>query len=176
MKTLLTNATKQITALALILFSISVVAQEDKSQRPSPPAKVSENVGTTTIIIDYSQPSVKGREIWGGLVPYGKIWRTGANEATTFEVNTDVKIEGKALKAGKYGLFTIPDSKEWTIVFNSVPDQWGAFQYDESKDVLRVKVKPQQVDQNMEKMTFNISGDGIVTLMWEKLKVGFKVE
>jgi len=164
-----------VTVFTLVLFSVSLIAQEDKSKRPSPPAKVSEKVGNATITIDYSQPSVKGREIWGGLVPYGKVWRTGANEATTFETSTDVKIEGESLKAGKYGLFTIPESDEWTFIFNSVPDQWGAFEYDASKDVLRVKVKSQKVDQNTEKMTFEID-DGMVSLLWEKLKVGFKVE
>jgi len=175
MKHLLTRTTKMVTVFALVLFTISLMAQEDKSKRPSPPAKVSENVGNATITIDYSQPSVKGREIWGGLVPYGKVWRTGANEATTFETSADVKIAGESLKAGKYGLFTIPEADEWTFIFNSVPDQWGAFEYDASKDVLRVKVKPQNVDQNTEKMTFEIDG-GMVSLLWEKLKVGFTVE
>jgi hypothetical protein len=108
-------------------------------------------------------------------VAYGKIWRTGANEATTFEVSTDVKVEGESLKAGKYGLFTVPNENEWVIIFNSVSDQWGAFNYDESKDVLRVKVKPEQVADNTEKMTFNISDDGVVSLKWEKLVVNFNV-
>lgn len=176
MKKLLLRTTKWVTAFSIVLFSISLMAQDDKSKRPSPPAKVSEKVGSTTITIDYSQPSVKGREIWGGLVPYDKVWRTGANEATTFEVSSDVKIEGNSLKAGKYGLFSIPGSDEWTIIFNSVPEQWGAFNYDESKDVLRVKVKPEKVGQNTEKMTFSISGDGLVTLMWEKLKISYNVK
>ena len=176
MKHLLIQTTKMVTVITLVLFSVSLMAQDDKSQRPSPPANVSEKVGNATITIDYSQPSVKGREIWGGLVPYGKVWRTGANEATTFETSADVKIEGESLKAGKYGLFTIPEEDEWTIIFNSVPDQWGAFNYDASKDVLRVKVKPQSVGQNMEKMTFKITSDGMVSLLWEKLKVSFSVE
>ena len=154
-----------VTLSSFVLFSATISAQEDKSQRPSPPAKVSENVGSTLVTIDYSQPSIKGREIWGGLVPYGKVWRTGANEATTFEVSTDVKVEGESLKAGKYGLFTVPSENEWVIIFNSVSDQWGAFSYDESKDVLRVKVKPEQVADNTEKMTFKISDDGMVSLM-----------
>ena len=164
-----------VTLSSFVLFSATISAQEDKSQRPSPPAKVSENVGSTLVTIDYSQPSIKGREIWGGLVPYGKVWRTGANEATTFEVSTDVKVEGESLKAGKYGLFTVPSENEWVIIFNSVSDQWGAFSYDESKDVLRVKVKPEQVADNTEKMTFNISDDGVVSLKWEKLVVNFNV-
>ena len=177
MKHLLIQITKMVTVFTLVFFSITLMAQqEDKSKRPSPPAKVSEKVGGATITIDYSQPSVKGREIWGGLVPYGKVWRTGANEATTFETSADIKVEGQSLKAGKYGLFTIPEPNEWTIIFNSVPDQWGAFDYDASKDVLRVKVEPQPVDNNMEKMTFQISSDGMVNLLWEKLKVSFAVK
>ena len=131
MKHLLLRTTKWLTAITFILFSIFSMAQDDKSKRPSPPDKVSEKVGSATITIDYSQPSVKDREIWGGLVPYGKVWRTGANEATTFENSADVKVEGESLKAGKYGLFTIPEANEWTIIFNSVPDQWGSGGYDE---------------------------------------------
>lgn len=176
MKNFLFQAAKMVTLITFLLFSISVMAQDDKSSRPSPPAKVSEKVGNTTITIDYSQPSVKGRKIWGGLVPYSEVWRTGANEATTFETTADIKVEGEALKAGKYALFTIPEADEWTFIFNSVPDQWGSFRYDKSKDVLRIKVKPKMVDQPTEKMTFDISGDGSVSLKWEKLVVGFKVD
>jgi hypothetical protein len=171
MKNSMQKVTLIVTLSSFVLFSATISAQE----RLSPPAKVSENVGSTIVTIDYSQPSVKGREIWGGLVAYGKIWRTGANEATTFEVSTDVKVEGESLKAGKYGLFTVPNENEWVIIFNSVSDQWGAFNYDESKDVLRVKVKPEQVADNTEKMTFNISDDGVVSLKWEKLVVNFNV-
>jgi hypothetical protein len=171
MKNSMQKVTLIVTLSSFVLFSATISAQE----RQSPPAKVSENVGSTIVTIDYSQPSVKGREIWGGLVAYGKIWRTGANEATTFEVSTDVKVEGESLKAGKYGLFTVPNENEWVIIFNSVSDQWGAFNYDESKDVLRVKVKPEQVADNTEKMTFNISDDGVVSLKWEKLVVNFNV-
>jgi hypothetical protein len=176
MENLMSRTIKVVTLFAFILFSISTMAQDDKSKRPSPPAKVSEKIGNTTVTIDYSQPAVKNRDIWDGLVPYGKVWRTGANEATTFEVSSDVKVEGNALKAGKYALFTIPAADEWTIIFNSVPDQWGAFNYDESKDVLRVKVKPEKADQNTERMTFEISDAGLVSLMWEKLNVSFKVQ
>ena len=110
------KVTMIVTLISFVLFSATISAQEDKSQRPSPPAKVSENVGSTLVTIDYSQPSIKGREIWGGLVPYGKVWRTGAIEATTFEVSTDVKVEGESLKAGKYGLFTVPSENEWVII------------------------------------------------------------
>ena len=172
----LCKSAKWVTLITFLLFSTLLMAQDDKSSRPSPPAKVSEKVGNTTITIDYSQPSVKGREIWGGLVPYGKVWRTGANEATTFETSADIKVEGESLKAGKYALFTIPEADEWTFLFNSVPDQWGSFNYDDSKDVLKIKVKPKMVNQFTEKMTFAISEDGLVNLSWEKLVVGFKID
>jgi hypothetical protein len=161
--------------IAFSLQSFSGYTQDDKSKRPSPPANVTEKIGNTTVTIDYSQPAVKGRTIWGDLVPYDKVWRTGANEATTFEVSNDVKVEGKTLPAGKYGLFTIPGKDEWTIIFNSVPDQWGAFEYDPTKDVLKVNVKPKKSPEAMEKMTFKINKNGTVSLLWEKLEVDFNV-
>jgi hypothetical protein len=174
---------KKISKYAIMIFAFTVYimlnqnlyAQQDKSKRPSPPAEVSQKVGEATVTINYSQPAVKEREIWGGLVPYGKVWRTGANEATTFEVSKDVKIEGETLKMGKYGLFTIPEKDEWTIIFNSVPDQWGAFNYSADKDVLRVKVKPAKSSEFKERMTFEISKKGKVTLLWENLAVPFTV-
>ena len=161
--------------IAFSLQFLSGYAQDDKSKRPSPPANVSEKVGNITVTIDYSQPGVNGRTIWGELVPYGKVWRTGANEASTFEVSSDVKIEGKTLPAGKYALFTIPEKDSWTIIFNSVPDQWGAFNHDPSKDVLKVNVKPKKAPEMNERMTFNINKNGTVALLWENLEVDFKV-
>src|ERR1044072_4089536 len=111
---------------AIALVTLGIKAQDDKSKRPSPPAKVTETISNGTVItIDYSQPAVKGREIGKEIAPYGKVWRTGANEATTFEVSKDVKVEGKALPAGKYGLFIIPGKDEWTLIFNSSWKQWG---------------------------------------------------
>ncbi len=105
----------------------------------------------------------------------GKVWRTGANEATTFEVNKAVKVEGKELPAGKYALFTIAGDDEWTIIFNKTANQWGAFKYNESDDALRVKVKPSKAPQFAEKMTFNVDKNGTVTLLWGDKKVDFKV-
>ena len=163
-------------AIAAMLLQVSIInAQDDKSKRPSPPAQTKATVGKTDITIDYSQPAVKGREIGVELAPYGKIWRTGANEATTFEISTDVKIEGKELKAGKYGLFTIPGEKEWIIIFNSVPDQWGSFSYDKSKDVLRVSVKPDKTSDSTERFTISIKDDGQVSMKWGKHQVNFDV-
>lgn len=158
-----------------IFTSVTIAeAQEDKAQRKSPPAEVHQTIGDLTITINYSQPAVRERKIWGGLVPYDKVWRTGANEATWFEVNRDVKIEGEQLPAGKYGLFTIPGEKEWIIIFNKVWDQWGSYKYDPDQDVIRVKVKPEK-DEFTEILTFEIDDDGEVEMQWEKLEVDFKV-
>ena len=149
-------------------------AQDDKTKRKSPPATAKETVGDVTVTIAYSQPSVKDRTVWGDLVPYGKVWRTGANEATTIEFSKDVTINGKKLKAGKYALFTIPNEGQWTVIFNSEAEQWGAYKYKEAQDALRVDVKPSEA-KHMEKMTFTVSKDGEVSLHWEKLKVSFSV-
>lgn len=160
------------------LITIGACAQADKSQRPSPPATAKATLkGGATLTIDYSQPSVKGRTIGKDLEPMaGKVWRTGANEATVFEVSKDVKVEGKTLPAGKYGLFTIMDGDDWTIIFNKTWNQWGAFNYKEADDILRVKVKSSKSMMASEKMTFIIDKDGKVNLMWSDILVGFKVE
>ena len=159
--------------LALFLLPFSQLnAQEDKTKRPSPPAEAHATLGDTHISINYSSPAVKGRTIWGELVPYGKIWRAGANEATVFETSADLLINGQKLPAGKYGLFMIPGKEEWTVVFNSVWDQWGAFKYDPSKDVLRIKASPVKSDVFNERMKFEIT-DHVISLLWENLKVSF---
>ena len=134
---------KRITFLAIAAISLlSACAQSDKSQRPSPPAKAGETLNSGVIVsIDYSQPAVKGRAIGAEIAPFGQVWRTGANEATVFEINKDVKIEGQSLPAGKYGLYSIPGKDEWVIIFNKKWDQWGT-RYNEADDALRVKVKP----------------------------------
>ena len=165
-----------ILALLITCGSLGLKAQQDKSKRASPPAKVSETISSgVTVSIDYSQPSVKGRTIGNEIATYGKVWRTGANEATIFEIDKDATIEGKPLKAGKYGLFSIPGENEWVIIFNQKSDQWGT-QYSESDDALRVKVKPSKTSSSTEKMTFNIAKSGTVSLLWGSTKVDFKVK
>lgn len=161
-----------------MLATTVLFAQTDKSKRPSPPASVKETLkGGQTISIDYSQPAVKGRTIGKDLEPMpGKVWRTGANEATVFETDKDVKVEGKSLPAGKYGLFTIMDGDDWTIIFNKTWDQWGAFNYKEADDYMRVKVKGGKAPQFSERMTFTIEKNGKVTLLWGDKEVDFKVE
>jgi hypothetical protein len=157
--------------------TILVSAQSDKSKRPSPPALATETLANGTVVsIDYSQPSVKGRKIGTDLEPKeGKVWRSGANEATVFEVSKDVKIEGQPLPAGKYSLYTIKNGDEWTIIFNKTWKQWGT-NYNEADDALRVKVKGGKADGFSEKLTYAINKKGRVSLMWGDLQANFNVE
>lgn len=156
-----------VAVCAMLCLSLATKAQEDKSKRPSPPAAVSKTIGDLTIKIDYSQPSLKGRVIGKDVEPMqGEVWRTGANEATTFEVNRDVTVNGRALPKGKYALFSILNGKEWTVIFNKTWNQWGAYKYKESEDALRVKVYNAQLNTPAEKLTFDIDDKGAVSLMW----------
>ncbi len=168
-----------LSALFFLALSFPANAQQDKSQRPSPPQTASTSFGETKVVINYGSPAVKGREIWGKLVPYGKVWRTGANEATTFEVSTDVVIEGEKLPAGRYALFTIPGEEEWTFIFNKEADQWGAYNYKEAQDALRISATPAKNGEFSERLSFYVVPDGdheaMVTLYWEKVAVGFKI-
>lgn len=163
-----------LTLIAGLITSFNASAQQDKSKRPSPPAKVSQTLASgATISIDYSQPSVKGRSM-ATLTPAGKVWRTGANEATVFETSKDVKIEGKTLPAGKYSIYSIPGENEWTIIFNKTWNQWGTI-YKADEDVLRVNVKAGKSEKFTEMMTFEIEKDGDVSLNWGNTEVEFKV-
>src|SRR5215471_15352740 len=132
---------KSIFSILFLFAFVAMNAQQDKSKRPSPPDSVyATTKNGTAISISYSQPSVKGRTIGSDLEPMpGQVWRTGANEATVFEADKDVKVEGKSLPAGKYGLFTIMDGNEWTIILNKTWNKWGAFNYQEADDYMRVK-------------------------------------
>lgn len=164
-----------------IISTNSVFAQkpaEDKSKRPSPPDSVSQKIGSgATISINYSQPSVKSRTIGKDLEPMdNKVWRTGANEATIFSTDKDVTVEGKALPAGKYGLFTIFSDNDVTVIFNKTWNQWGAFNYKQADDALRVNVNSSSANPSSEKMTFAISSQGLVTLLWGTRKVSFSVK
>jgi hypothetical protein len=197
-----------LSAFALALFILcaeSALAQAPSVRlpRPSQKASVMQTIGVTDLTITYSRPAVKGRKIWGDpptgaaageatlddanarakdapIAPYGHVWRTGANEATTFTVTDDVLINGQKLPAGSYSLHTIPGKDEWTIIFNSVADQWGSFNYDAKKDVLRVHVKPQWVADNQEWLAYTIPvvtpNSAQVVIRWEKIAVPFTVE
>lgn len=170
---------KSFIALAVLLGIASLAIAQVDIPRVSPKASVSQVIGVTEVKITYSRPGVKNRTIWGGLVPYDKVWRTGANEATTFTTSTDVKVEGQPLAAGTYALFTIPGKTEWTIIFNKTAAQFGAFEYKQDQDVLRIKVKPDTASPQ-EWMGFafqNLSLDSAdVVLRWEKLQVKFGIQ
>jgi hypothetical protein len=165
-----------ISALALVITT-SALAQV-KTPRPSPSATLMQTVGLTDITIKYSRPGVKGRAIWGALVPYDKVWRTGANEATTISFSDDVTVEGQKLAKGMYSLHTIPGADQWTVIFNSVADQWGSYSYDAAKDVVRVNVKPMPAP-HMGWLAFEIpemtTDTAKVAIRWEKIAVPFTV-
>jgi hypothetical protein len=136
-------------------------------------------VGGAEIEIAYGRPAVKGRKVWGSLVTNGRVWRAGANEATSFTLNREVRIEGHALPAGTYTFFAIPGEAEWTAIFNRVPRQWGAFDYNPAFDALRFTVKPAEVPHE-EYLRYTIQPAGanaaIVTLAWEKRAVAFRID
>lgn len=165
-----------IVALGCTFTAQSSFGQNDKAQRPSPAMTAAKEIGDLNVTIVYSAPAVKGRKLWGELVPFGKVWRTGANEATTFEVNKDVTVNGQKLAAGKYALFTIPGEKEWTFIFNKEANQWGAYNYKKEEDALRVTGKVGKAKEMMERMQFDISDKGVVTFGWENLTVDFTVK
>jgi Protein of unknown function (DUF2911) len=174
---------KKFLSLLLLggLFMTQVNAQkpaEDKSKRPSPPATVSQKIASgATITINYSQPSIKGRTIGKDLEPMdGKVWRTGANEATVFETDKNVTIDGNPLPAGKYGFFTIFNGDSVTLIFNKTWKQWGAFDYKMEMDQLRVTTKATSQNPSVEKFTITVSPEGEVALLWGTKKVTFTVK
>lgn len=146
----------------------------DDAGRKSKNGLIEGAIDGVEIAIEYGRPNVQDRKIWGGLVSWDAVWRTGADEATTISFDRDVRIQGDTLPAGRYGFFTIPGMDDWTLIFNNVPDQWGAFGYDESEDALRVQVEPVAVEPT-ETLTFAIAGNE-VELRWEKVAVSFAVE
>lgn len=159
---------------ATLLVPLPGLAERgDDSDRKSKNGMTTGAVDGVEITLEYGRPKVKGRKIWGGLVPYGKVWRTGADEATTISVSKNALIEGQPLAAGTYSLFTVPGEGEWTVVFNEVAEQWGAYDHDASKDALKVRVAPRD-SEHIEELEFAIT-DGGVALHWEKLAVGFSV-
>ena len=178
----LLSAKTILLALLLIgVLSIESYSQKKEEVRISPKATVKQTVGFTIISIDYSRPGVKGRTIWGGLVPYNAVWRAGANEATKITFTADVKINGKKLKAGSYGFFVIPTEKNWTLIFNKVADQWGAFEYNDVEDALRIEVTPEKENNCWQEwliytITKTSDKTAVVRLEWEKLKVPFTIE
>jgi hypothetical protein len=164
--------------MILGLLAAAGVAAAVDYPRVSPKATISQTVGVTDVTLTYCRPSVRGRVIWGGLVPFDQVWRTGANEATTITFSDDVTIEGAKLPAGTYGLFTIPGRAEWVIIFNKGAKQWGAYSYKAEDDVLRIKAKPQASDFS-ELLTFSFRSatttSAQVVLAWDTLAVPFTI-
>ena len=203
MSSLKRSSVSVFAVLFILCFAVSALAQIDVP-RPSQKASVMQRIGVTDVTITYSRPGVKGRQIWGDplpgqtaqgeatldnqnerpkgapIVPWGHVWRTGANEATTFVVTDDVLINGQKLPAGSYSLHTIPTKDEWTIVFNGTANQWGSFNYDPAKDTLRVKAKPQWLNQSEEWLSYTfdpVTDDSAqVNIRWEKVSVPFTVK
>jgi DUF2911 family protein len=168
-----------VLALTGVFMSSVIVAQGGAPASPAATATGKTKDGAT-ITISYSSPGVKGRKIWGELVPYDKVWRAGANKATIFETDKKIKVEGKDLAAGKYSLYAIPGEKEWTIIFNSATGQWGinmdgSTTEDAAKDVLRVKVKPKKSKEFTERLAYTV-GEKQVALVWENLEVPIEVK
>jgi hypothetical protein len=205
MSTLKRIYTSSLALLLLAFFAASLASAQVRTPRPSQKASVMQTIGVTDVTITYSRPGVKGRTIWGAplpeqasakgeatlddqnarpkgapIVPWGHAWRTGANEATQFVVTDDVWVNGQKLPAGSYSLHTIPTKDEWTIIFNSVANQWGSFSYDPAKDTLRVKAKPQWVNDSKEWLEYWIDpvndNSAQVNIRWEKVRVPFTVE
>ncbi|QYO68102.1 DUF2911 domain-containing protein [Leptolyngbya sp. 7M] len=164
-------------AVVVSLFSIGIAAQV-QLPRESQRQEVVQTVGDATIRVVYHRPNVKGRKIWDGLVPYGKVWRAGANEATLFEFSRDVTVNGQPLPAGKYSFHVIPESREWTLIFNKDDGQWGSFSYDAAKDALRVRSSIEKA-LFTESLTYTfgkVDPDGVdVYLIWENVQVPFRI-
>lgn len=161
----------------LLLVSLNSFSQKDKSRRPSPPAAVLQKIGAATVSINYSQPSVKSRTIGVDLEPLpGKVWRAGANEATVFETDKDILVEGRVLPKGKYGFFILVQDGKWTFIFNRIWDQWGAFEYKEADDVLRVTAQNSQAEAFSEKLVYKIGTDAKLHVLWGDRDISVQVK
>jgi len=199
---------KRFLTFSLVVLTIVAAGQiafgQLKLPRPSQAASVTQRVGVTDVTVTYSRPGVKGRAIFGdppkdsyakgeatlddqykrpegmAIVPFGHVWRSGANEATQFVVTDNVLINGQKLPAGSYSLHTVPGKDEWTIVFNGAANQWGSFDYDEKKDTLRVKAKPEWLKDNQEWLEYSFDpvtdDSATVNIRWEKVRVPFTVQ
>lgn len=158
---------RTIVAVAAALAALALSSEPARAQAPalqtpqaSPAAKVEQTVGLTRLAVDYHRPAVNGRKVWGMLVPYGQVWRAGANENTLFTTSSAIKVQGKPLAAGSYGLHMIPTANEWTIIFNKVTTAWGSFSYDAKQDSLRVTVRPVEAPEMEERLSYRFDDQG----------------
>jgi len=172
---------KTLLLASLLVLGCPLAAQDSLVlPRLSPHASVSQTIGTTTVTVEFNRPAVRGRHVWGDLVPYGEVWRTGANEATTIRFSEPVKVNGSPVSAGTYALFTIPGPEQWTVILNKRWRQFGAFEYQPKDDVLRFHTKPKTLPNNTEWLTYEVyptsRSSAYVDLRWEHLRVSFLVE
>ncbi len=187
---------KIMTAIAILMllqFNYTAMAQQAKTEEVcyNPNAKGDTlkrsiksaaigKIGTAAVAINYHSPGVRGRNIWGGLIPYGEVWVTGAHNATTIEIDKDFIVNGKTIPKGKYGFFTIPGKKEWVIIINKNWNQHLTDDYQQSEDLVRIKVKPQQQKETIQRLQYFITGKeknkGVIAMAWDKLKVELEVE
>jgi hypothetical protein len=161
-----------LVAFLSLATAIGANAQEKKA---SPPKVAQGTFNGTAVTINYSSPSVKNRAIWGELVSFGKVWRAGANEATTIETDKDLMIEGQKLPAGKYAIFVIPEKNESTVIFNKVWKQWGSSGYNDAEDAIKVKVKQQVRKEKAEQLVYNFTPKEIV-LSWDNWDIPMQVK
>lgn len=167
----------------LFFFLLAVgLSTSGFAQNPplSPPASATGKIGQATVTINYGSPSVRGRKIFGGLQPYGKVWRAGANTATTIETDKDIMVEGKKLPAGKYTLFVTPSENDWTVILNSQTGQWGIKRdgeanRDPANDVLTVMVKPRKIEPLKEQLAYVFDKNG-VALQWENVELPISIK
>ena len=171
---------KIIIALAIIIANFTIEAQV-KTPQSSPKATIQQSVGLTDVEIEYSRPSARGRAVFGNLIPFGKVWRTGANENTTISFSDDVIIDGKTLKKGKYSLYTVPKIESWEIIFYKTTDNWGnPEEWKEENVALRATVKPETLNKSVETFTIGISGldnnFAYLEISWENSYAALKFE
>lgn len=164
----------------LMGYTVSAGAQDLKIPQPSTLQRIEQDFGLGQITITYSRPNIKGRKIFGGIEPYGIVWRTGANGATKIKLTDTIWIDKHLLAPGEYGLFTIPGPNEWTVVFNKIAEQWGAYSYDSTKDVLRFKIKPGKLDKKLETFTIQFADafteHCVLQLLWENTILSLHLE
>ena len=184
---------KIFTGIALMLFCVNAAAQITKVEEVcyNPNAKgdtskrsiksaVKDTIGKASITINYHSPGVRNRTIWGGLVPYGDVWVTGAHNATTIEIDEDFVVNGTTITKGKYALFTIPGKKEWIVIINKNFNQHLTDDYQQSEDIVRIKIKPIKQKSVTERLQYYVesktNNKGKIAIVWEKLKVEFDIQ
>ena len=171
-------ATLSVICLGLDMFALVSHAQQDKSKRPSPPAKATLDLGGKSITVDYSSPRAKGRKIYGELVPFGKVWRTGANEATTFVTTADLTVGGTAVPAGSYTLFTIPEKDKWTLILSKKTGEWGTDYPGAANDLARIDMKASTLPSPVENFTISFdktANGGTMNIDWETTRASVSI-